>query len=543
MAKECPRTATIRCVRGGSWPIAASCLVLWTCGGAQGQSGSDPPASRAVLMPPLGASAPIVSAPVVSAPVVFTTRSIQRGPIAAPVARQVPHVPGNTPRGSAAQAGVSATPTTADPYPIDLPTALRLAGANNLQIARAATRIDEAQARLAGSRAMWWPSLYGGVGYTRHVGQIQDTRGDVIEVTRSALFVGGGPALGNTITGGAGSPRLGVDFSLTDALFGPLVQRQLVQVANAALASTFNDTLLHVGFAYLELTRAQGQLTVAREAEKNAEELVRQVRNRVNAKTAPPADGLRVEAELADRRRQVFQAEEAIRVASTDLVRLLRLDPTTLLVSAEEYALPVSFVEEATPLVDLINQGLASRPEIAGHDALSEAMAGRWRQEQWRPLIPSLHLGLSAGGLGGGSGSFVGNFHDRADFDALLVWQLSNLGLGNRALGRERAAQAQQATLAAAQVRDLVAAEVAAAYHQVHFRRKQIHATREQIQAAERAVPLNFLGIKGEVLRAIEAQQAIHALAAARYQHLEAIISYNRAQFALWRALGIPLLR
>lgn len=388
---------------------------------------------------------------------------------------------------------------------------------------------------------MWWPSLYAGVGYTRHVGQIQDTRGQVIEVTRSSLFAGGGPALGNSITGGAGSPRLGVDFALTDALFGPLVQRQLVQAANATLASTFNDTLTEVAFAYLDLTRAQGQLLIAREAEKNAEELVRLVSNRVKAKTAPPADGLRVEAELAERRRQVFQAEEAIRVASAELVRLLRLDPTTVLLSLDEHALPVSFVEELTPLEELINQGLAARPEVAGQDALIDAMAGRLRQEQWRPFIPNLHVGLSAGGFGGGADSFIGNFRDRADFDAQLVWQLSNLGFGNRALRRERAAQTQEAALAAAQVRDRVAAEVVAAYHQVQFRRKQMDAAEAQVKAAAAALPLNFKGILGEVLRAIEAQQSIQALAAARNQQLQAIVSYNRAQFVLWRALGIPL--
>jgi outer membrane protein TolC len=274
---------------------------------------------------------------------------------------------------------------------------------------------------------------------------------------------------------------------------------------------------------------------------RNAQSLVDLVGNRVKAKTAPPADGLRVQAELAERRRQLFQAEESVRVVSAELVRLLRLDPTTVLMPAEEQALPLSFVNESASLAELIDQGAASRPEVAERQAVANATAQRWRQEQWRPLIPGVHVGLSAGGFGGGENAFLGNFRDRADFDALLVWQLQNFGFGNRALRRERAAQTQQATLATAEVRDLVAAEVAAAYHQVHFRRKQIDAARDQVQAAEKALPLNFLGIKGEVLRAIEAQQAIQALASARFQYLSAITDYNRAQFLLLRAVGQPL--
>lgn len=429
----------------------------------------------------------------------------------------------------------------ADRFPIDLPTALRLAGASNLQIAIAAERINEAEARLQGSKAAWLPSLYGGAGYTRHNGQIQDTRGEVIEVTRSSLFVGGGPALGSTVSGGASSPRVGADFSLTEAFFGPLVQRQLVQAARAAHSSTLNDTLLQVGLSYFDLTQAQGQVVVAEEAVKNADELVRLLDNRVKAKTSAPADLLRVQAELAERRRQLLQAEEIVRVISAELVRLLRLDPTTVLLPADHKALPVSFVNDNAPLADLISQGVASRPEVVERQAVVNASAERMRQERWRPAVPSMHISFSAGGFGGGKDAFLGDFRDRADFDAMLVWQLRNLGFGNRALQRERVSQSQQAMLSAVQIQDLVASEVAAAYHQVQYRKKQIDATREQVEAAEKALPLNFIGIKGDVLRAIEAQQAIQSLATARARHLETVVNFTRAQMALWRAVGVPL--
>src|SRR5437879_4417313 len=48
-------------------------------------------------------------------------------------------------------------------YPIELVTALRLAGASNLQIGLAAERVRQAQARAQGANALWLPSLTGGV--------------------------------------------------------------------------------------------------------------------------------------------------------------------------------------------------------------------------------------------------------------------------------------------------------------------------------------------------------------------------------------------
>ncbi len=466
---------------------------------------------------------------------------VRPAPVAAPVHEVTAHKAG--PERAAGPADAPAAPSLApDRYPINLATALRLAGANNLQIALASERVRQAQARLQGAEALWLPSLNAGVGYNKHDGRIQDTQGTVLEVSRNSVFVGGGPDLGPApLTGGTNGPaRLFLGLPLADLFFAPLAERQLVRAAGASLASTFNDTLFQVGVAYLDLQQAQGQVAVAAEAVANARELFRLVDSGVRAGTALPADGLRAQAELADRQRQELQAQEAVRVASAELARLLRLDPAVRLDAADAQPAPVDLVKPDTPLPDLLARGLANRPELAENQALVNATLARLRQERVRPLVPALQVGLSAGGFGGGEGSFLGNFSDRTDFDALLVWELRNLGFGNQALRRERASQHLQAVLSAEQVRDLIAAQVVRAYHQVQFRRRQIDAAAAQVRAASEALPLNFKGILDGALRAVEAQQAVQALASARNQYLAAILDYNRAQFHLLRALGHP---
>jgi outer membrane protein TolC len=89
-------------------------------------------------------------------------------------------------------------------------------------------------------------------------------------------------------------------------------------------------------------------------------------------------------------------------------------------------------------------------------------------------------------------------------------------------------------------MRDTIAAEVTRAYYRVRLRQQQIEVARAQVEASAEALPLNFKGILGGQLRAIEAQQAIQALAAARKQYITTVIDFNRAQFQLLRALGRP---
>ncbi len=427
-------------------------------------------------------------------------------------------------------------------YPIDLATALQLAGANNLQIALASERVQEAQARLEGAEVLWVPSVNAGFGYNKHDGRIQETDGIVRDVSRNSTFVGGGLGLsGAPLTGGSSGPaRLFVDISPVDIYFEPLAARQSQQAAQASEVVAFNDTLLEVTIAYLELVRSQSQVAIAEEALKNVKELVGLTEEFARTGAGLEADAARARAELADRRRESLAAQERVQVVSTELARLLRLDQDVVLFAVESQPVPLPMVSDELPLEELVAQALSTRPELSQHQALVAETLQRMRQEQWRPWIPNVHLGASAGGFGGGEGSFLGNFDGRSDFDALAVWELRNLGLGNRSVQRERSSQHRQAHLVYTQIQDQVVAEVTRAYKQVQSRKDQIEQARIQVKSAAAALPLNFNGIRGRELRAIEAQQAIAALATARQRYLSSVIDYDRAQFVLLRAIGRP---
>lgn len=427
-------------------------------------------------------------------------------------------------------------------YPIDLPTALALAGANNLQIAFMVERVREAAALRDRANVLWVPSLNAGLIYNNHAGRIQATEGEIIEASRNSLYAGAGAVVGGApLNGGSGGPaRMFVDLPLVDVLIEPLAARQVVRAANAQRAAVFNDTLLQVATAYLALLRAHSQVGIAQEAVNNAEVLARITADFAQAGEGLQADAQRVQAELASRRRDLLQARESVAVSSAELARLLRLDPALTLAPTEPAATPIDLVPDQMPLPDLIGTALASRPEVNQANAAIDETFLRRRQEQLRPWIPHLYAGFSGGGFGGGMGSSVRGFSDRTDFDVAAVWEWENFGFGNTARQRQQASVHRQARINANQVRDLVATEVSRSYHRVRLRRDQIETAQSQVAAALQSLQLNLDGIRGRALRPIEAQQAVTAVASARGEYLDSVVDFNSAQFELLRALGQP---
>jgi outer membrane protein TolC len=426
-------------------------------------------------------------------------------------------------------------------FPIDLANALALAGANNLRIRLARERVVEAQANLDQARLLWIPSLRAAVGYNKHDGRLQATEGEVIEAGRNSLFVGGGAGLGtHPLTGGAGPSRLQIDLALADAAFEPLVARQLVRAQAAARTTDVNDTLLAVATAYFDVVEVDGLLANAESGVAAAREMSEITGSFFREGRGARSEFDRANAELAFWRQAAADSLRQVRARSAELARLLRLAPGVVLVPAEERPVPIELVDEQMPLEALLAQGFTSRPELAQQQALVRAALERLDQERWRPWLPHLAVGASAGSFGGGPSGQFDNQGSRNDLDAIAAWELRNLGFGNGVLRRQRASQMRQARFETSMARDLVAAEIVTASSDVASYREQFDIALENVAAASEALRLTLGRIRqGEGLP-IELQQAIRARTEAQNAYTRAVSDYNRAQARLLRAIGEP---
>jgi outer membrane protein TolC len=211
-------------------------------------------------------------------------------------------------------------------------------------------------------------------------------------------------------------------------------------------------------------------------------------------------------------------------------------------------------LENQVPMVTLVaceaapNQlasiALGNRPELAESQALVGLAVERLKQAKYGPLLPSVLLDYRAGGYGGGMNGFFGDFNGRHDFDANVFWELRNLGLGDKALQKQRSAELRQAQWRELDQLDRVVAETADALTRLRAAQAQLSAAQAAVAAADRSHALNWkLFTDGgiELIRPIEVLQSIQALDRARLGYLDALIEYNRAQFQLYWALGFPV--
>jgi outer membrane protein TolC len=432
------------------------------------------------------------------------------------------------------------------PLPINLPTALRLANVRAVDVAAAAERVRVAAAVLEQADVLWLPTVTVGGDYNRHDGRNQDTMGNVFDNSRSSMMLGVGTGIGPAAV-----------LNVGEAIFAPLVARQRLQAREADAQTASNDTLVAVSDAYFNVQQARGELAGAAEATRRTEDLVRRTRELAPA-LVPELETDRAEAELARRQQAEEVARERWMVASAELLRVLRLDPAAQVEPAEPPHLRVDLVDLRKPVDDLIPVGLLNRPELVSQQAEVRATLALLRQEKLRPLIPSLLLRgystpvtgtLAAGYFGGGTNNFVGNGGLRSDLDLQVLWQLDNLGLGNRARVHQREAEKRLALLELFRLQDRVAAEVTQAHARAVLAGRRVALAEREVRRARASADKNLLALGqskvagGQVqllVRPQEAVAAVQALAQAYADYYGAVGDYDRAQFRLYRALGNP---
>ncbi len=141
-------------------------------------------------------------------------------------------------QGSAPLSLTPAQPEAADrPLPINLATALRLAGGRPLAVAAAQVSVQAAAAELARTRVGWLPSLNIGAGYYHHDGATQGQSGNFFDNTKDQFLAG------------AGLTAKGTPVRPTPC--SPLAARPLARSTKSNVQTARNDALLAISVRVL----------------------------------------------------------------------------------------------------------------------------------------------------------------------------------------------------------------------------------------------------------------------------------------------------
>ncbi len=419
----------------------------------------------------------------------------------------------------------AASTAFAAPATIDLPTALRLAGASNLEVQIAREKVTEARAAGESARSRFLPWLAPGIVLRRHDENIQAVNGPILDADKQSL------AAGITVN---------AQLDLGEVYYQHLVAKQQVRASEAALAGRTREVVYRAASTYFELARARAAVAAAEDAARVAARHAEQIAATGDAGLSFQGDVARVRAarERADLAVIRLQAEQ--RLAAARLAEVLRLDPAVDLVPAESELAPLAVVDAAESPAPLISKALAVRPELDEAAARLEAARALRRGATVGPLIPTIGAQATVGGLGGGpAGSRVTrDWGFSGDYGIGLSWRVGPGGILDTHRERETVARERQGELEQERVRDAIRRQVVEQHTRVRSLGAQVELARKALAAADQTARLSRDRRATGVSAVLEDLQAEEELARARRDYLTTIAEYNQAQYALRYAVG-----
>jgi outer membrane protein TolC len=152
-----------------------------------------------------------------------------------------------------------------------------------------------------------------------------------------------------------------------------------------------------------------------------------------------------------------------------------------------------------------------------------------------------------AGSFGSDLNGAANPTRGRDDISVGLVWGLDNLGLGNRALVRERRAEQHQMLVELFRIQDLVAGDVVRAHAQLTSAAARMSKAEMGLIQAQKAYAGDIDGL-GKIIGVGDAKlvlnhtldviDSLRALAREYDNYFGSVSDYNTAQFRLFRVLG-----
>lgn len=427
--------------------------------------------------------------------------TVQETPLPPPVQLPAPPVPSGA----------------APERPVTVDEAVRIALANQPDVAAARAGLDAARGRTRQARAGLLPGLVAGASYTN--------------ANRSAAASSGtGTSSGSTTFDGyqwsASVRQLLYDFNHT---------RDLVQKARseeissgAGLTRVQADLVLRVKQVFYAALQMRRLVEVQESNVKSQQTHGAEARARLNAGVGTPADVVRAEAAVAESVLDLTVARNAASQALVDLAGEMGLDPRTPLSLSESSQTSVP----PAGLNDLVEMAMSRRPEVlqarheveAARHALSAAKTSN---------APS--LGASVGWQQRGQ-DFPPD-DDTVTYGVSLQWSAFDSGL-TRGRVAEAAANVDAAAAAEKSVRLAVTAEVSRAFLDVKTAEQRMAASEASVANATEALRLIEGRYRAGLGTFVDVLDAQTAAVTARTNQVNARSALDQSLAALDRATG-----
>jgi outer membrane protein TolC len=417
--------------------------------------------------------------------------------------------------------GGRAMPMYRELLAVDLPTVVRVARAQNLDIRQARARVEAAAGRHESSFGAIFPVISPQVVFERNEGVVRAVNGPVIGADFSSL-----------------APAALVQWAINPGrvYYDIVASRKRLEASEHQERQTIQETMRSAAIQYYDLVLAQAKLAVAEHAVSEGEELLRITQLRRQAGAGLEADALRAEADLARRRQDLAIALNAFYEASIALSVTLHLDPTVTLVPRPDQVPQLSLVADDMGIDQLLGLALAWRADLESVRLLVKASNADVDATTWGGLGPQLQVGYSHGAIRSDTSEANFGFQEQRRLTASAGW---TLGLSTLGYLKTAGAAQQEAAINAERQLDLVRAQVVRAAQAGVTQAKLVPMARQQLKAAEEALRLAQANLRAGTMLTLDVLQAADAVDQARLRYADAVVRYNQSQVNLLAAVGV----
>lgn len=452
---------------------------------------------------------------------------------------------------------------------IDLPTVVKVAAAENFDIKHARQAVEARRGQLESAVGRAFPAIVPTAIFEHVEGTVRATEGNLLSVGFNTF-----------------QPSIAIQWVVNPGrvLYDIVAAKKRLLATEHQQQAVILETLHRSAVQYYTLVLAQARVSAANQGVIEAQELLRINRLRLRTGTGVPADELRAEARLAQRRQDLVSAFNDFYEASIALTVTLHLEPSVTLVPSIETLPPTHLVRDDLSIDTLLEIAVTFRPDLESVRVIVEAVAAERGATWWTSLGPQLNLSYQYGGITGSAnnvvpaegvpgnlilnpastnGSFSSNtlanglikqgilqgsrrlggrgdqtfgFSDQQRAGAGVAWRLSLSTFGELKVAK---AVEQQAIIEAKRRLDRVKAQVVSAVQASKTHNELTALARQQVASGEEALRLSEVNLETGTMTTLDVLQAQDVVTQARLRYAEAVVHYNQSQVDLLAAIGL----
>jgi len=402
--------------------------------------------------------------------------------------------------------------------PLDLTTAMKLGGANNLVIQEHLMKQALEMANSKRAKEWWLPDFYTGTTVHQLWGNAMNGNGEIFQnVNRQNFWAG----LGMNVTWDFGT-----------GIFKAKAAELKVQAAEYHSQAEKNQKILEIIHTYYDFLSAQLFYNAYGNLVSQSDTITRQIGLQVTAGLRYESEFFLAQSNTSHLKIEMLNSKMTRDKLAASLIKLLNLDPSVKIMAADPVLAPID-LDGSSDSISFVS-AYEKRSEIQGLSLSLESLVEEKKITTTALYLPELRVGTYASMFG----DVFSPSNPTGAVNAALIWKLPVGRMKNGGAVQQYdaniALQENQINQTKAQINE----ELIRSSEIIQIAKQQIDVSVLGKQLAAKALEQCVLRQQAGTVRPFEILQVQEVYIKSKLDYLQAVASYNKAQYALFVAAG-----